>query len=691
MTRAGKIGGALAMLAALGALAYHFTTARRPAPAPAPVAAPAPATFVGSGACASCHADAYARWQRSQHALAMQPASEKTVLGDFDGARFRYAGVESTFARRDGRFVARTDGADGKLAEFEVRYTFGVYPLQQYLVAFPGGRLQALSIAWDARPKAEGGQRWFHLYPKERVDFRDELHWTRRAQNWNFMCADCHSTDVHKNYDAATDSFRTTWSEVSVGCEACHGPGSRHIADPKQPLAKPDLDTCAQCHARRAEIAEGFHGGERFLDHYRPSLLEPGLYWPDGQQRAEVYIWGSFLQSRMFRKGVTCGDCHEPHGAKLRAEGNALCTRCHAPQAFDSPRHHFHPAKGAPRCVDCHMPTELYMEVDPRRDHSLRVPRPDLSVALGVPNACGACHAAKGAAWAEAALRRWYGHRPEGLQRFATTLARGSSADLAALAADASQPEIARASALQRLARQPSREGLEAIRAGLEKSDPLMRLAALQALRPLPPEARLALGKPLLGDALLAVRVEAASVLAGTPGADALPAFQRAAAEFERVQRLNADRPEARATLGAFYAAGGRDAEAERELRSAIALAPDFAPAYVNLTDLFRAQGREADALAALDAGLAREPRAAALHYARGLALVRLKRGPEALGELRRAAQLAPQEPRFAYVYAVALHDAGRAKEALAEIDRALARHPDDMALLAARKAFAGR
>ena len=331
------------------------------------------------------------------------------------------------------------------------------------------------------------------------------------------------------------------------------------------------------------------------------------------------------------------------------------------------------------------------MVVDPRHDHSLRVPRPDLSVALGVPNACNACHARKGAAWAEAAVRKWYGHRPEGLQRFALTLARGSSADLAALAADPAQPEIARATALQRLARQPSREGVEAIRAGLEKSDPLMRLGALQALRPLPPEARFALGRPLLGDTLLAVRVEAASIVAGTPGSEPLPEFQRAAAEFVRVQKLNADRPEARTTLGAFYAARGMAADAEAVLRSAIAMAPDFAPGYVNLADLFRAQGREADALAALDAGLAKAPGAAALHYARGLALVRLKRRPEALHELRRAAQLAPREARFAYVYAIGLHDAGRTREALAEIDRALVVNPDDADLLGARKAYAGR
>jgi hypothetical protein len=447
-----RLGLAAAAAFALAAALAWFALRPPPAP-PAPRPDPGPAQFAGSASCASCHAEQHARWQDSQHALAMQHATDKSVLGDFGNARLRYAGTESTFYRRDGKFLMRTDGADGKLAEFEIKYAFGVYPLQQYLVEFPDGRLQAPSLAWDLRPRSAGGQRWFHLYPREKIDFRDELHWTKRSQNWNFMCADCHSTTVRKGYDAASDSFKTTWSEISVGCEACHGPGSRHLSNPKEKLATPGMDACAQCHARRSQIAEGFHGGKRFLDHYRPALLEPGLYHPDGQQRDEVYVWGSFLQSRMHRMGVTCGDCHEPHGAKLRAEGNAVCAKCHVPAKYDAPAHHFHQA-GA-RCVDCHMPTENYMVVDPRRDHSFRVPRPDLSVSLGVPNACSACHADKGAKWAAAALVKRYGHRPEGFQRFAATLAEGASIDLAALAADVSQPEIARASALAALERQP--------------------------------------------------------------------------------------------------------------------------------------------------------------------------------------------------------------------------------------------
>jgi len=692
------------------------------------------AEFIGSAACKDCHADAYRSWQGSQHELAMQHATDAAVRGNFNDAKFDYAGVESTFFRRDGKYFVRTDGADGALADFEIKYTYGVYPLQQYLIEFPDGRIQALSIAWDTRAKDAGGQRWFHLYPNERVDHRDELHWTRRSQNWNFMCADCHSTDVRKNYDAATDTFKTSWAEITVGCEACHGPGSRHRewakkkgADPARGLTVAlderhgvgwkidpatgnatrsdvrrtdrEIEVCAQCHARRAQIAEGYHAGKPFLDHYRPALLTPGLYYPDGQQRDEVYIWGSFLQSKMYRAGVTCSDCHDPHSQKLRAEGNAVCAQCHLPAKYDAPSHHFHKPGPGTRCVDCHMPAATYMVVDPRRDHSLRIPRPDLSVTLGVPNACNGCHADRTAQWAEDAVRKWTGHRPDGFQKFAATLAAAERGDaraagnLAVLSGDISQPAIARATAAEALWRFPSQATLDALERGLKDANPLVRRASATAAAALPLERRVPLVAPLLDDPVRTVRIEAASSLASAGDKALNPAqrasFDRAAAEFEAVQRYSADRPEAHVSLGSFYAQLGRHADADKAYRKALAMDPRYVPAYVNLADLYRAQGRDADAEAALQEGLKQVPESAALQHAYGLSLARLKRMPEALRALEQAARLAPDDARFAYVYAVALNSAGKPREAIAEIDRALARHPDDRELLNAGAAFA--
>ena len=454
------------------------------------------ANYVGSDGCTSCHGNEAAEWRRSQHRDAMAQASDQSVLGNFNNAKFTYAGVTSTFFKRDGKFFVNTDGRDGKLADYEIKYTFGVSPLQQYLIEFPDGRLQALSIAWDARPKAEGGQRWFHLYPNERINHNDELHWTRPAQNWNFMCADCHSTDIRKNYDPAADRFQTRWAEISVGCEACHGPGSNHVAWAKSEslalqrgekanrtdkgltarlderrgvvwnvnassgnavrsqarAAEHEIEVCAQCHARRGQITEGYEAGKPFLDYYRPALLTTPLYHADGQQREEVYNWGSFLQSKMYGSGVTCSDCHNPHSGKLRAEGNTLCATCHLPGKYDTAAHHHHkPGSAGAACVGCHMPTTTYMVIDPRRDHSLRVPRPDLSVKLGTPNACNNCHTNRDARWAATQVNKWYGHDPQGYQRFAAAFA-AAGADaldaqkqLRAIAADASHPAIARA------------------------------------------------------------------------------------------------------------------------------------------------------------------------------------------------------------------------------------------------------
>jgi len=693
-------------------------------------------SFVGSAACVSCHPDPFAKWKASQHAVAMQEAGPRTVLGDFRDARFTQAGVETTFQTRDGKFFVRTEGADGQPAEFEVKYTFGVAPLQQYLLALPGGRLQALTIAWDTRPKERGGQKWFSLHPGERIPPDDERHWTGRQYNWNSACADCHATSVKKGYNPAGDHYATTWAEISVGCEACHGPASAHLAwadaarkgkryEPSGAAAKglvvalderkgvtwtPDpatgaasrsrpraaaveIDVCAQCHSRRGQVAEGYEAGRPFVDHYRPALLEAPLYHPDGQQRDEVYDWGSFLSSRMHQRGVTCSDCHEPHGAGLRAPGNAVCLQCHAPARYDTQAHHLHRADGpGAACATCHMPTATYMVIDPRHDHSLRVPRPDLSGTLGVPNSCTACHRDRSSAWAASVLAA-KGRKPEGFQRFAETFAAAdagradATAALSALAGDASEPPIVRGSALLRLAARPGPAALAAARRGLGDGDPLVRYAALRIFASFPPQAR-GPAAALLGDPARVVRLEAASVLSAAPTASLSEAqreaLERAAAEYLAAERLSADRAASRVNLGSFLAARGRLDEAERELRSAIAMDRHYVPAYVNLADAYRMAGRERDAEATLREGLGMAPGSAALHHALGLSMVRSGQRQEGVVELGRAAAASPGDARMAYVYAIGLDSLGKKVEALRILEGALARRPEDRDILAA-------
>lgn len=587
-------------------------------PASHPPVADASGGYVGAQTCAQCHLAEYRHWQGSQHAQAMQPATEHTVLGDFNDASFAYAGVTSTFFRRDDQFLVRTDGPDGQLHDFAIAYTFGVYPLQQYLIGFPDGRYQALGIAWDSRPREQGGQHWFHLYPDQNLTHRDPLHWTGLQQNWNYMCAECHSTNLRKNYDAKLNRFNTTWSEINVSCEACHGPGTDHLAwankegdwqklTPTKGLAitlderrslhfhlrtlamkglslattalnRPpsilwtttpttgsaprstprnpsrELDVCARCHSRRGQFWEDYVFGQPLLDTHRLALLTPDLYYPDGQMKDEVFNHGSFLQSKMAAKGVSCSDCHEPHSGKLRAPGNQVCLQCHIAAKYESPRHHFHPAdsKGAD-CVACHAPATTYMVVDPRHDHSFRIPRPDLTVKLGVPNACTRCHGDKPAEWAVEQVRKWYGQPLPGHQQFAEALhaghtdAAGAPELLRALLKNPDQPAIARASGTALLGERLDPAGFEAIRPLLTDADPLLRSTATRALEALPPELKVQHVLPLLDDPVRLVRIDAAQMLAAVPKEMLTEtqhqAIQRRLAELIASEQTNADRP----------------------------------------------------------------------------------------------------------------------------------------------------
>jgi len=181
-------------------------------------------------------------WETSHHAQAMKYATESTVHGDFNDAHYVYGDVATTFYRKDSKFMVRTDGPDGALQDYEAKFTFGVSPLEQYLLELPGGRLQALTIAWDSRPKADGAQQWFHLHPNETIKAGDPLHWTGLQQNWNFECAECHSTNLRRNYDPVSGAYKTSYSEINVSCESCHGPGSLHASWARKDAGWQSLD-----------------------------------------------------------------------------------------------------------------------------------------------------------------------------------------------------------------------------------------------------------------------------------------------------------------------------------------------------------------------------------------------------------------------------------------------------------------
>jgi Tfp pilus assembly protein PilF len=675
----------------------------------------------------------------SHHQLAMRPATDATVLADFNNARFTNGPITSTFFRRGRKFMVRTDGPDGLLHDYEVSFTFGVSPLQQYLIALPGGRLQALGIAWDSRPRERGGQHWFFLYPEQNVSTSDPLHWTGIDQTWNYMCADCHSTNVRKNYNLQTRTYDTTYAEVNVACESCHGPGSDHVTwatkagdwkklaatqgltialnerkdsawmidpgtgNPRRTAprrSEREIRMCARCHSRRGQINEDYVHGQPVGNDYRIALLDPDLYFPDGQINGEVYEYGSFIQSRMYHEGVTCSDCHEPHSLKLRAAGNAVCLQCHAAK-YDSPLHHFHqPRSAGSQCVNCHMPTRTYMVIDARWDHSLRIPRPDLSVALGTPNACTECHTGKSAQWASDALNKRYGqrHTSPGFQHFAETLQKGAQRvpgagqALDGLIADGQQPAIARATALSLLAGSEGGPSLTAVEAAAKDDSPLVRRAAAHPLLNYDARGTADVWSTLLSDPVRAVRIESAEVLASIP-ADRLPseltaALNHATNEYISAQQLNADRPEAHLNLGLLFAREGKPDRAEAELKTALSIDPSFSPAAVNLADLYRGLGRDADGEAVLRSALKRSPSNAALLHALGLTMVRKKQDAAALDLLAAAARREPANTRYVYVYAVALNDAGQTTAAIDALEANLNAHPYDRDSLAALVTF---
>jgi predicted CXXCH cytochrome family protein len=694
-----------------------------------------PSSFAGVRTCAGCHAAQFDAWKGSHHALAMQPATAVTVLGEFTGAQLEHFGVKTAFFRDGEKFMVRTDGPDGALHEYPIAHTFGVYPLQQYLIAMPGGRLQALGIAWDSRPKDQGGQRWFHLYPDQKLPAGDRLHSTGGDQTWNYQCAGCHSTDLKKNYDLAANTYATSWTDVDVSCEACHGPGSRHVAwansgekakptdglDKMGPtnwlkptdhghwemnpatgiarrtekLVSTDLDTCAACHSRRKVIAKNPVPGNNYLDAYLPALLEPGLYHADGQIDGEVYEYGSFLQSRMYHAGVACSDCHDPHSAKLRADGNALCGQCHMLAKFDVAEHHHHPpASAGAQCVNCHMPTKTYMVVDVRRDHSFRVPRPDLSISLGTPNACTQCHAGRSVEWTAQTVAGWYPGGRQTTPHYGTALNAGrvGAADaeqqLDRLILDPSQPAIARASALPLLAPYATPASEPAIKAAAADASPLVRLAGPRGVPASAPGAVIRAIAPLLGDPIRSVRMEAARALAGTDLLALTPqqqtAFVKATTEVGNAELVDAERPEAHLNLGLLDLRRRELPEAEKEYGTALRLDPNFVPALVNLADLDRARGMDGEGEKLLQKAMTIEPDNADIRYALGLSLVRRRDYAGAIDLLRHANELAPDNARYAYVYAVALNSAGAHAEAMALLERAHRQHPADRDVLLA-------
>lgn len=712
------IGVLLVAVAAIGWFLLYSTPAPiNTVPVSTPTVQPAkaqpvvvtPAKMVDEQQCRGCHSEQMKDWQGSHHQLAMQEANAETMLGDFNNVTFKAQNETTRFSRKDDGFWVNTPGIDGKNADFKVAYTFGIAPLQQYLIEVGEGRLQALGVAWDTERN-----RWFHLYPGQGVNFKNPLHWSKPSQNANFMCVECHTTGYKRNFDAAKNTFDSQWNSLGVGCQACHGPASNHLewtakkgdlihagfaVDLKDKDATVEIETCARCHSRRAPLGDGYTVGKRLMDDYLLSPLTRELYALDGKIKDEVFEHGSFAQSKMFDKGVRCSNCHNPHSTELKAPGNGVCLQCHntagktsvtgvdgkglQAKNYDSIEHTRHtPGQPGSQCVDCHMPGKFYMGNDFRHDHSFSIPNPERAKKLGTPDACLTCHQGKAGDKVTEQFKLWNTATTAQAPRYDESLwlirngQPGAAQALYEQLQRSNLPAIQRATLLAELPLYPSEQALKLATKDLSNPAPQVRESAVRAISAfLPPPERAPLLTPLLGDPVKAVRIVAARDLLSVARnglGSAQANWNAAIAEYEAVQKSLAERAESNLNLAMLYQASGRNDEVESLLRTALKRDPDFYPALVTLVQWLEANGRGQEAQTLLAQSLKEHPDNALLQHTQGLALVRAGQSAQAMPALRKAAQLEPQNAQYGYVLAVALHDSGKVDEACEELERLL-------------------
>jgi predicted CXXCH cytochrome family protein len=642
--------------------------------------------YVGSDACKSCHAEAYADWKLSDHFLAMQPANDSSVLGDFNNITFTADGVTNTFFKKEGKFYINTQGGDGQNHDYEVRYTFGYFPLQQYLIAFPGGRMQSTRASWDSRDK-----KWFHQYSGQKVHYDDWLHWTGNSQNWNTMCASCHSTDLRKNYDFNSDTYTTTWKEINVSCESCHGPGSSHIEYvlskgyqkgdsirnsglwyARDTVPQLQLNTCAACHARKSDVASDVMHTDEILDDLIPQVIQNEMYFADGQIKEEDYEYGSFAQSKMFHNNVRCTNCHNPHSGKLKLTGNQLCLSCHKP-AYATEAHHFHKEDTeAAQCINCHMVGRTYMGVDHRRDHSFRVPRPDQSLKYGTPNACTNCHKNETPVWAAEVVKKWYGQVRK--YHFSDDLIPGSLLDdqsekhLVKLIADTTQPEIARATSAYYLGSMQTRQSVDALLGVLTDHKALVRYHALRSLENFSPELWQQKAYAALSDNVRAVRIAASDLFHRLP-VESIPATYKEAYDKANAENITflinqTDFAVGNIMMADYKMQGGAFQDAISYYKRGLTKDSLMNYARLNLAAALNTLGQNQEALKTLQDASVIDPFNDQVLYNLGLLQYEMGNMAGALESFQKAVNLGSSNPGLYYNYGLALQQQRQIKDA---------------------------
>lgn len=548
-------------------------------------------------------------------------------------------------------------------------YTFGITPLQQYIVQFPNGHYQCLRTAWDSVKN-----KWFDLYPDFKVVHSEWLHWSRGGLNWNNMCSDCHSTNVRKNYDEKTDCYHTKFAIINVNCEACHGPGKQHVSDveklgdayvasgtfqmTKDTKPKELVDQCARCHMRREQFSEAFNFEGTLLDHYYPQLIEENLYQADGQILDEDYVYGSFLQSKMYQNNVTCTNCHDPHTLKLKFKGNKLCAQCHNPTKFDTPKHHFHqPNTASSQCINCHMPGKFYMGNDFRRDHSFRIPRPDLSVKYGTPNACVGCHKDKNNAWAAENFKKLFGtvkskHFSEKLVPGITMQPNGHIG-LIELMNDTLQPEIVRASAAKVLSNYNTQNFIKEYITLLNDDSALVRGASVDVLSGINSKEYTSYFLPLLNDPKRSIRIKVFYGLGSLPENEVpekyKESYHKVKKEFFLHLKTNADFVGIRMKRGGYYLKKGAIEKGIKSYESALAIDNINNQIRINLATLYYNNKQYDKAEAAFKLVIKQEPEFGPVYYSLALMYAELNRVDDVIAQLKIAVKKMPENVRVYY------------------------------------------
>ena len=677
---------------------------------------------ISNQVCTSCHQQPEHDWQRSDHAKSMAVADKNSVLADFGNVDVEHYGQKAHFFIKENRYQV-TISYDDKTDVYPIKFTFGHFPLQQYLVETEQGKLQVLPFTWDSREKNEGGQRWYHNYSHEEIRPEDRLHWRQPLQNWNGMCADCHSDGLERHYDAEQNSFSSQFDNINVGCLSCHGDMSEHVSTNKKAttnqLAKDDvtsikhltgkwlrsigektahwqgdkrnndfMDGCFACHSLRAPLTDGIQPKVAFLDQFTPQLLASPNYHVDGQIKEEVYVYGSFLQSKMFAEGVNCLDCHDKHTMKLKVEGNGLCLQCHGGEVYNVKEHHQHNEESAgAQCVNCHMPENRYMGVDDRRDHSFKIPRPDISQTLDTPNACTKCHDDKSNQWASENLIKWHG-QPTPLptsRKYLLALNSGQAITLAqhlSIIEDETIDIISRATAIQLLIYTTPTLSPDTLAPYLSHSESLFRLSASAVAMLLPATEKIKYLSPLLKDKYKAVRIAAArSLVTSDISVVDQPLFDKAMKELIDANKVNIWRGEGIANQGVLEIEMNQLANAEESFKNAIKIEPYFETGYINLADIYRAQKKPFQVNSVLSKGIENNPKSAAMHYSYGLHFVRQKKLEKALVLFEKSMMLMPNNAQYAYTYILGLDGAGQSRQALTKLKVLIINYQDNAQL----------